>query len=298
MPHLRLSALGRLLPQAWAERALAWPRGLDLASLLADCFVSYAPDSAGFEPARTRRALFMVDRIVCRYFRMTVIGGDNLPRGRALIIGCHSGGLPWDAACLVVAIHRATGRFSRNAGDRIFARFAGVERFLAARGALVGDPARLEALLAGDELVVLFPGGAKDMTRPIWERYRVKPHRGFAPGRGGYIRLALRTQSPIVPVAIVGAEETHVVLANLTPLARALALPYVPLFLSPVPLPARIYVRFGEPIRLAATADAADDQDAVDRLNAEVRQSLQALIDDTRRRRRGIYWSWFDGDSH
>jgi 1-acyl-sn-glycerol-3-phosphate acyltransferase len=287
-----------LLPQSWAETVLALPRGLDLASLLTDCFVSYAPDSAGFDPARARRALFMVDRTVCRYFRMTVIGGNNLPQdGRALIIGCHSGPLPWDAACLVVAVYRTTGRFSRNAGDRIFARFAGVERFLATRGALVGDPARLEALLARDEMVVLFPGGAKDMTRPIWERYRVKPHRGFAPRRGGYIRLALRTQSPIVPVAIVGAEETHIMLANLAPLAHLLALPYAPVFLSPAPLPARIYVRFGEPIRLAAAADAADDQDTVDRLNTEVRQSLQTLIDDTRRRRRGIYWSSFDADS-
>jgi 1-acyl-sn-glycerol-3-phosphate acyltransferase len=292
----RLSALGRALPRSWSEAILARPRGLDLPSLLADCFVSYTPDAAGFDPARARRALFMVDQLVCRYFRMTVIGGHNLPPGRALIIGCHSGGLPWDAACLVVAIQRATRRFSRNAGDRIFGRFAAVERFLGARGAVIGDPSQLEALLAQDELVVLFPGGAKDMTRPIWERYRVKPHRGFAPGRGGYIRLALRTRSPIVPVAIVGAEETHLLLANLAPVARLLALPYVPLFLSPLPLPARIYVRFGAPIRLAATPEAAADQETVDRLNVEVRHGLQALIDDTRRRRRGIYWSSYDGE--
>jgi 1-acyl-sn-glycerol-3-phosphate acyltransferase len=296
MSRLQLSPLGRLLPPSWAERILNRRAGLDLLSLLADCFVSYGPDPAGLEPARARRTLFVVDRIICRYFRMTVIGGDNLPQGRALIVGCHSGGLPWDAACLVVAICRATGRFSRNAGDRILGRFAAVERFLATRGAVViADPPRLEALLARDELVVLFPGGAKDMTRPIWERYVVKPHRGFAPGHGGYIRIALRTQSPIVPVAIVGAEETHVTLANLAPLARLLALPYLPVFLSPFPLPARIYIRFGAPIRLAAPADAATDQATVDRLNAEVRGSLQALIDDTRRRRRGIYCSSYDG---
>jgi 1-acyl-sn-glycerol-3-phosphate acyltransferase len=292
-PHL--SALAQALPASWGRAILERPRGLDLLSLLADLAVSYTPDPEGLDPVRARRSLYLVDQTVCRYFRMTTIGGNNLPRGRGLIVGCHAGGVPWDAACLVVAIYRATRRFSRNAGDRIFGRFAAVERYLAARGAIVGDPQRLEAFLARDEMVVLFPGGAKDMTRPFWERYRVKPHRGFAPGRGGYVKLALRTQSPIIPVAIVGAEEIHILLANLAPLARLLGLPYAPLLLSPLPLPARIYIRFGEPIRLDAPREAAGHQPTVDRLNGEVRTTLQALIEDTRRRRRGIYCSGFDG---
>jgi 1-acyl-sn-glycerol-3-phosphate acyltransferase len=289
----RLSALARALPASWGRAILARTRGLDLLSLLADCLVSYPADPEGLDPARAKRWLFMLDRTMCRYFRMTVIGAENLPPGRALVIGCHSGGLPWDAACLVVAIYRATGRLSRNAADRIFGRVGAVARFLAATGALVGDFGRLEASLARGEMVVLFPGGAKDMTRPIWERYQVKPHRGFAPGRGGYVKLALRTRSPIVPVAIVGAEETHVVLADIAPLARLLGVPYFPVFLSPVPLPARIYVRFGEPIRLDAPPDAAADQPTVNHLNDALRGALQTLIDDTRRRRRGVYWSSF-----
>jgi 1-acyl-sn-glycerol-3-phosphate acyltransferase len=228
---------------------------------------------------------------VCRYFRLTVRGAEHLPPGRAIVVGCHSGVLPWDATCLVVAIHRHTGRFSRNVAHQLFGRFAPVARFLAAHGMVMGEAARVEALLRREEIVLLFPGGAEDMRRPVWERYRVKPHKGFAPGNGGYVKIALRTQSPLVPVAVVGAEETHLLLGDVPPLARLLGTPYFPIVLSALPLPARLYVRFGAPVHLDAPPEAAADQAVVDRLNIEVRRALQNLIDDTRRRRHGIYWS-------
>ena len=295
MSNPRLTSLGRTLPQSWQQALVARARGLDPLGLIADLFLSYPRDADGLDPVLARRSFYLVQETVCRYFRMQVIGAENIPPGRSMIIGCHSGVVAWDAACLVVALYRATGRFSRNAGDRFFGRFAAVERFLGARGAVVGEASRLESFLRRDEMVVLFPGGAMDMTRPIWERYRVKPHRGFAPGRGGYVKIALRTQTPIVPVAIVGAEEIHLTLGNLAPLARILGLPFLCLVLSPFPLPSRIYIRFGEPLHLAAPPEAASDQETVDRLNEEVRAALQRLIDDTRAHRRGIYWSSYDG---
>jgi 1-acyl-sn-glycerol-3-phosphate acyltransferase len=293
-PRLRLSRLGSLLPHRWGDALLRHPRGNGALGLLEDLFLTYPPDPHGLAPATARRWFFLVEQTVGRYFRPQVIDADQIPSGRSLIIGCHSGVVPWDAACLVVALHRHTGRFSRNAGDRLFGQIAWIERFLAGQGAIVASPERLEALLRDDEMVVLFPGGAKDMTRRFWERYQVRPHRGFAPGHGGYIKIALRTGSPIVPVAIVGPEETHLLVSDAPPIARLFGLPYFPIVLSPLPLPARFYVRFGRPIHLGAPPDAARDQQTVDRLNTEVRRQLQALITDTRRRRRGIYWSSYD----
>lgn len=291
----RLSWAGRMLPARWQRSVLSHAHGLDAPALLAELFLSYPEDDYGLDPKRTKLTFYLLEKTICRYFRPEVWGAENVPPGRALIISCHSGVLPYDATCLVVAIYKHTGRISRNAGDHFFGRFGLVERFLAARGALVGYPERLEDLLQRDELVVLFPGGAEDMRRPFWERYRVRAHKGFAPGRGGYIKLALRTRSPIVPVAIVGAEETHFLVSEVPPLARLVGLPFFPIVLSPLPLPARFYIRFGRPIHLAEPAAAADDQQTVDRLNREVRAELQALIDDTRRHRRGIYWSSYDG---
>jgi acyltransferase-like protein len=195
----RLTALGRILPTALQAAIRERTGGLDVATLLADLFRSYPPDDLGFDPVTTRRAFLLLDRTVCRYFRLQVLGTENIPAGRAMIVGCHSGVFAWDATCLVVAIYRHTGRFSRNVGDRFFGRLGPIVPFLKATGLVIGDPERVEACLRHDELVMAFPGGAADMLRPIWRRYQIEPHRGLAPRRGGYLKIALRAKSPIVP---------------------------------------------------------------------------------------------------
>ena len=243
----------------------------------------------GFDQATAARWLGFVRAALWPYFRPQVIGSENLPRGRALIIGCHSGVLPYDAACTLVAIHEATGRFSRAIGDDLFGRIDRVERFLRRQGAVVGRPDVVEALLRAGNMVLVFPGGAKDMERPyLTQRYRVLPHRGFAPGRGGYIKLALRTRTPIVPLAVVGAEEAHVMLGNVPQLARTLRLPFFPLLLFPLPLPVRLYIRFGRPITLHGHSS---DQRRVDHLNQMIRRRVQRLIDETVARRHGVIFS-------
>jgi 1-acyl-sn-glycerol-3-phosphate acyltransferase len=249
-------------------------------------------DSFGFDPAAARRWLGYVRASLWPYFRPQVIGARNLLAGRGLIVGCHSGVIPYDAACTLVAVEEATGRPARAVGDNLFGRLSFVEQFLRQQGAVVGKPEVIEALLRAGNLVLLFPGGALDMTRPyLTQRYRVLPHRGFAPGRGGYIKVALRARAPIVPLAVVGAEEAHIMLANVPFIARALRLPLFPLVLFPFPLPSKLYIRFGKPLRLRGTPADADDQERVDRLNQMVRRRLQHLIDDTVQRRRGVIFS-------
>ncbi len=252
-------------------------------------------DSDGFDAATASRWLGYVRSVLWLYFRPRVIGAEQLPKGRALIVGCHSGVIPYDAACTLVAIHDATGRFSRAIGDNLFGQIGFVQDFLQRQGAVVGRPEVVERLLRANQYVLVFPGGARDMERSyLTQRYRVLSHRGFAPGRGGYIKLALRTRAPIVPLAVVGAEEAHVMLANLPPVARAVGAPFFPWLLFPLPLPVKLYVRFGAPIVLPGTAADAKDQDKVDALNKMVRRRVQQLIDDTVRRRRGIILSAYD----
>jgi len=248
-----------------------------------------------FDRASAERWLGYARAVLWPYFRPRVIGAENIPReGCALIVGCHSGGLPYDAACTLVAIHEATGRFARAIGDEFFGRSKLVEDFLARQGAYVGRRGLVEDLLRRGHLVLLFPGGSKDMERSyLTDRYRVVPHRGWAAGRGGYIKIALRVGSPIVPLAVVGAEEAHVVLTTLPPLARMLGVPYVPVPLFPFPLPVKLYIRFGKPTALLGSAADAENQEYVDRLNRMVRRRLQRLIDDTRKRRSGIVWSTY-----
>ncbi len=252
-------------------------------------------DPDGFDAAATANWLGYVRSILWPYFRPRVIGTEHLPKGRALIIGCHSGVIPYDAACTLVAIHDATGRFSRAIGDNLFGQVSFVQDFLRRQGAVVGQPEVVERLLRRGHYVLVFPGGARDMERPyLTQRYRVLPHRGYAPGHGGYIKIALRTRTPIVPLAVVGAEEAHVMLANVPPLARIVGVPLFPWLLFPLPLPVKLYIRFGPPIVLPGTGADANDQQKVDQLNKMVRRRVQQLIDDTLRRRSGIILSTYD----
>ena len=146
----------------------------------------------------------------------------------------------------------------------------------------------------------VFADGGQGNRRAYYlesDRYTVKPEKGFAPGRGGYVKIAIRTGSPIVPVAVVGTEEIHYCLGDVPQLARYLDVPLAPLVGSLLPLPARVYIRFGAPIRLDVPRTASDDQALVDRANEQVRAALQHLIDDTLAHRKGIYWSrWDPGD--
>ena len=251
-------------------------------------------DSGGFDPALAKRVFSVLAQTVLRYFRVRVLDAGHVPQGRALLVGCHSGVFAWDATCLIVAVHQATGRFTRNVGDRFFGTLGPVTDFLRRTGVVIGERGAVEELLARDQLVLLFPGGADDMLRPIWRRYRLAANHGLKDGRGGYVKAALRTRSPVVPVACIGTEEIHIMLGNVPSIARLIGTPFFPIVASPLPLPARIYLRFGPPIHLPEPPAAADDQPTVDRLNRMVQGRLQALIDDTRRRRRGIYWSSYD----
>jgi 1-acyl-sn-glycerol-3-phosphate acyltransferase len=252
-------------------------------------------DPLGFDPTTTARWLALIRTTAWRYFRPQVIGAEHLPKGRALIIGCHSGTIPYDAACTLVAIHEATGRFARAIGDKLFGRVRAVENFLRQKGALVGRPEVVEAVLRAGHLLLLFPGGALDMDRPyLTLRYQVLPHRGFARGHGGYIKIALRTRTPIVPLAIVGAEEAHVLLGSVPLMVPIGGLPFFPFLLFPLPLPVKFYIRFGEPIVLPGMPADADNQRRVDQLNTMVRQRVQRLIDDTVERRSGVIFSTYD----
>jgi 1-acyl-sn-glycerol-3-phosphate acyltransferase len=207
--------------------------------------------------------------------------------------------VPYDAACALVAIHDATGRFGRAMGDRFFRGLsARVEAFLARQGAFIGEPATAERLLRQGNLLLDFPGGARDMERSYFtEPYRVGEYRGWAAGRGGFVKLALRTRSPIIPMAVVGTEEVHVMITNAPRLARLLRVPFFPLVLSLLPLPAKFVIRFGRPIELRGGPSDAADQRKVDRWTARVRRDLQALIDDTLQHRRGVILGSYAGRS-
>ena len=254
-------------------------------------------DDFGLDPAFEAKLRPMLTLLYRKYFRVQVEGMDNVPgAGAAVVVANHSGTVPLDGAMLRTAIHmdHPSRRDLRwLAEDFVFyLPFAGV--VLNRIGAVRACPENAERLLEQNSLVAVFPEGVHGIKKLFSERYRLQRF-----GRGGYIRLCLRTKVPLVPCAIVGAEETNPLLYRLDWPSALVKLPYVPItptfpLLGPLgllPVPTRWKIRFGEPISFDRYGpEAADDHVLVSSLSERVRSSIQDLIDGGLRNRKSI---WF-----
>jgi hypothetical protein len=125
------------------------------------------PDRFGFDPASSSRWLGYLRATLGRHFRPQVIGAENLPAGRALIIGCHSGVVPYDAACTLLAVHDTTGRFARAVGDDLFSRIGIIEDFLRTQGAVVGRRQVVAQLLRAGHLSLAAPTMSAGRSMPL-----------------------------------------------------------------------------------------------------------------------------------
>lgn len=248
-------------------------------------------DPWGFEPEYAKLAYSLGTRLLWRYFRPEVTGIERLPPGRVLIIANHSGQLPFDALVLAAAclLRADPPRLVRPMIERWFPTLPFLSEFAARCGAVLGDPVNCRNLLQDDQAIVVFPEGAKGIGKTWDKRYQLQHF-----GRG-FMRLALQTSTPIVPVGIVGGEESIVSVANFAPLAKLLGFPYFPISpLLPVlglgaylPLPVRFRLHFGEPLSFEGRYD---DEDAViDGHVGVVTGAIDALIAEGRAERKSIF---------
>ncbi len=218
------------------------------------------------------------------WFRVQARGLANVPStGRALVVANHSGVLPLDAIMLqagIYAEHPAHRNLRLLGADLVYT--LPVLASLARRsGHTKADPEQAHRLLAADELVGVFPEGFKGIGKPFSERYRLQRF-----GRGGFARTAVRAGAPIIPCAIVGAEEIYPMIGNAELLARALRLPYfpvTPLFpwlgpLGAVPLPSNWIIEFSEPVPTRGLAEEAADDAARDELVADLADRVRDII--------------------
>jgi len=254
-------------------------------------------DDFGLDPNFEQRVKPVVEFLYRSYFRTTVEGIDNVPaEGRCIVVANHSGALPLDGLMLRAALrieHKQKRDLRWLAEDFVYyLPFAGV--FMNRVGAVRACPENAERLLEKESIVGVFPEGVHGIKKLFQERYRLQRF-----GRGGYIRLCLRMRAPIVPCAIIGAEESSPLLYRLEGLTELLGLPYFPItptfpFLGPaglLPAPTKWRMRFGEPINLDNYGpEAADDHVLVGRLSERVRSSIQAMLDSGLRERRSV---WF-----
>lgn len=210
-----------------------------------------------------------------RYFRVQMHGIDRVPaEGRVVIVANHSGQLPFDAAMIEVGllIEKDPPRVARALVEKWVPTLPFVSTFMSRCGQIVGTPENCRRLLAADEAILVFPEGVRGLNKPWRQRYQLQK---FGPG---FMRLALESSAPVVPCAVVGAEEQAPALLDLKRLARVLGMPAFPITptLLPFPLPARYHIRFGEPMRFTGSPD--DDDAELERKVAEVEHAVAELV--------------------
>lgn len=255
------------------------------------------PDEFGFDPAYVDRFSRLALWAYRKYWRVEAEGVSNVPsQGRALLAANHSGVIPYDGAMIRTAIlaeHPSPRHARMLVADWAFGiPFSAA--FLLRTGNVLAHPDNALRLLEADQLVGVFPEGVKGASKRFADRYRVGRF-----GRGGFVELALRTGAPIIPVAVVGGEEVHPVVADLAALGLRAGLPSLPItatfpWLGPlglIPLPSKWLISFLEPIETTGLGwEGSGDQGLVLEIAEEVRRQVQEEVDRLRGRRTTAFY--------
>jgi 1-acyl-sn-glycerol-3-phosphate acyltransferase len=231
------------------------------------------------------------------YWRVETTGLDHIPaEGRALLVSNHSGQLPWDGVMIGTAVltEHPAQRLVRSLYASLLATIPFVCTMLVRLGQALATVENGSRLLEQGELVAVFPEGYKGLGKKYADRYKLARF-----GRGGFVRMALSTGAPIVPVSVVGSEETYITIARLPTLSQVTGVPYLPItltfpwlgLLGFLPLPTKWYIDFGEPIPMDQYGqDAADNLVLVSQLADQVRNTIQDMIRDRLAQRRSIFF--------
>jgi len=249
----------------------------------------YGFDPFGFHPDHLHTAARLAGWLYRSYFRAEAHGIEHVPAsGRVMFIANHSGQLPFDGLVIgsAVFLEPPQPRLVRSMVEHFVPTVPFASYLLSRWGQITGTPENCRRLLRQDEAILVFPEGARGISKPFSKRYQLAPF-GL-----GFARLALETDTPIVPVAVIGAEE-QAPAVNLRPLARLFGAPSFPVvpyppFVPLVPLPVKYRLYFGEPMRL--TGDPDDDDELLEDQVKAVRNRIQSMIHLGLQARKHVFW--------
>ena len=285
------SLLATVRPSKGLPRGRRWPLPEPLRSLsdelearaaeLPTRLNEYGVDPFGFDP-EVARPFMLPAAVLYRYWlRVQTKGIENVPPGRVLLIANHAGNtFAYDGAMLALSLYLEgrPPRIVRGMAEYYLPTIPWFNVLMQRMGSVVGTPANCTQLLEREEAIMVFPEGERGFVKPYRKRYQLQRF-GL-----GFLRLALETDTPIVPVGIVGAEEQSPGLANVRWLGKLVgspAFPITPLFpwlglLGFLPLPVKFRIHFGEPMRFEGEPS---DEDAVMETRVErVKTAIRGLI--------------------
>jgi 1-acyl-sn-glycerol-3-phosphate acyltransferase len=247
-------------------------------------FDEYGVDPFGVSKRHLRVAASSLAFLYRRYFRVKAGGVENVPpRGRAMLVGNHSGGVALDAAMVLASLflEMEPPRLAHGMAEKFINRFPYASIWASRTGQLTGLPEHAKRLLEAERLLLVFPEGARGTAKLYPER------RSLVEFGTGFMRLALETRTPIVPFGFAGGGEAIPTVANLVRLGRLLGVPYIPVtpYLLTLPLPARLAVEYGPPLVFEGTG--AEDDDAIAAHVGRVKEAITGLIERAAASRQG-----------
>ena len=205
---------------------------------------SFGFDPWGYHLKGIERAIALSGFLYKKYFRVEAVGLENIPqKGRLLLISNHSGQLPIDGGLIGYSMltNPHGVRTPKAMIERFFPMVPFVGTALNRLGAVLGDPDNCRVMLENEQAIIVFPEGAKGVAKVFSKRYQLERF-----GKG-FMYLAMANNTPVIPVGVVGCEESIVSLASFESLGRSLGLPAIPLVI-PVVWPTKVIIHFGEPI--------------------------------------------------
>ncbi|MCK5689318.1 acyltransferase family protein [Myxococcota bacterium] len=253
---------------------------------------SMGVDAFGFDPVFMKKYLPFAGWRYNTYFRAETFGIENIPDGRVVVVCNHSGQLPFDAAMVTSAVflEREPPRYLRSMIERFVPETPFASTFLARAGQILGTPENARRLLDNDGALLVFPEGVRGLNKTWSYRYQLQDF-----GQG-FMRLALETGSPIIPVVVIGAEEQAPAFFNLKRVGKLFGFPVLPVtpthplfpIIGLLPLPTRYRIYFGKPIMPDIDANAEDP--VVLKKVEEVRATMQTMIEEGLKARKNVFW--------
>lgn len=218
------------------------------------------------------------------YFQIRCHGLENIPpRGRGMLVGNHSGGVALDAAMVIAScfLELDPPRLAQGMAEKFINRIPVASIWASRCGQFTGLPEHAQRLLEEDHLLLVFPEGARGTAKLYKDRWSLVDF------GTGFMRLALRTKTPIVPFAFIGGGDAIPTISNLYRIGKILGVPYLPItpWLLPLPRPVRLEIHYGKPLVFSGTGSEEDD--VIQRYVAEVKASIAVLIEQGRESRRG-----------